>query len=51
VGDGVSALAIPKDERTALPRRDLNLYLNDGVPFDGESGSGDLKIAPPGSVR
>src|SRR5439155_11269106 len=51
VGPGVSALAIPKDERGVLARRDVSLYLTDGAPFDGDSTAGDFKIAPPGSVR
>jgi hypothetical protein len=51
VGPYVSALAVPKDERGFMSRREVAHYLTDGMPFDGDSTQGDFKPAPPGSVK
>lgn len=51
VGRDVSAFAVPKDERGFMTRKDLSLYLTDGVPFDGDAQDGDFKPAPPGAVK
>jgi hypothetical protein len=51
VGPHVSALAVPKDERGFMTKREIQRYLTDGMPFDGDSSQGDFKPAPAGSVR
>ena len=53
VGRGVGAIAVPKDERGFLSRRDVRLYLTDGAPIgaDDSDARRDGTSAPTGSVR